>query len=308
MFTSLKYNSLLVLAITSLMSGVTLATPSANLKAKMATLGNIKEVKETESKGIYAWYLEKNGKTLVVYNTPDEKSFFKGTIYNIADKKIISDKYAIESLKYASEEFRNKTLSNNNKTFSASNQPDVTLTKSEEVAFQVGYMNVKWAKPEIPEALKLLDSLAGAKEGNGKPQDTLYIIYDPRCPWCHRTFDATREYVKKGYTIKWLPTLALGKVSDASLSLASAPLQNPKLLTASFEKKDEAKTLKVTAKNKADLEQNLQFLYAYFKQVKPNENPSVPIGIFLDKTTGKITDLQGLNEKPTLELLFGNSK
>lgn len=95
MFTSLKYNSLLVLAITSLMSGVTLATPSANLKAKMATLGNIKEVKETESKGIYAWYLEKNGKTLVVYNTPDEKSFFKGTIYNIADKKIISDKYAI---------------------------------------------------------------------------------------------------------------------------------------------------------------------------------------------------------------------
>lgn len=88
MFTSLKYNSLLVLAITSLISGVALAAPSENLKSQMATLGNIKEVKETESKGIYAWYLEKNGKTLVVYNTPDEKSFLKVLFIILLTKKL----------------------------------------------------------------------------------------------------------------------------------------------------------------------------------------------------------------------------
>lgn len=308
MFTSIKNKTILSLTLLSCLTSVAIAAPSESLKTKMAAIGNVKEVRETDSKGIYAWYLEKNGKTLVLYTTPDEKSFIKGTIYNVSDKKVVSDKYAIESLKYASEDFKNKTLSTNNKTFSASNQGEVKLSKSEDIAFKIGYMNVKWDKPEIPEAIRLLDSLAGAKEGSGKPQDTLYIIYDPRCPWCHRTFDATREYVKKGYTIKWLPTVALGKVTDEVISLAAAPLQNPKSLSDSFAKKDELKKLKVSDKNKADLEQNLQFLYAYFKKVKPSENPSVPIGIFLDKTTGKITDLQGLNEKPTLELLFGGSR
>lgn len=308
MFTSKKYKSLLAATVLACLTTTAFAAPSENLKKQMSALGNVKQIKETSTKGLYAWYLEKNGKTLVLYTTPDEKSFIKGTIYNVSDRKITSDKYALESLQYASEAFRAKVTGVTDKTFTAENQAEVKLTKSEEAAFKIGYMNVKWNDKKIPEALRLLDSLAGAKEGNGKPQDTLYIIYDPRCPWCHRTFEATREYVKKGYTIKWLPTLALGNVSNAALSLAAAPLQNKNLLTASFEKKDTAKTLTISPKNKADLEQNLQFLYAYFNKVKPNDKPSVPMGIFLDKTTGKITDLQGLNERPTLELLYGNSK
>ena len=225
------------------------------------------------------------------------------------NKKIISDKYATDSLKYASEEFRNKILSAKGGFIATNPNPDeVKLTKSEEMAFKVGYMNVKWDKPQIPEALKLIDSLAGAKEGKGKPQDTLYIIYDPRCPWCHRTFEATREYVAKGYSIKWIPTLALGKKTDIAYSLAAAPLNNINLLTASFEKKDAAKKVRVTQKNKDDLEQNFQFLLAYFKKVKPSENPTVPIGIFLDKTSGKVTDIQGLQEREILEMLFGTNK
>lgn len=308
MFTSLRPRTLTL--ITALLFTINShAAPSENLKKKMQALGNVKEVKETESKGIYAWYLEKNGKTLVLYSTPDEKYFIKGTIYNADNKKIISDKYATSSLAYASEEFRNKVLSKaGNFTATNTNPNDVTLTKSEETAFKIGYMNVKWNKPQIPEALKLIDSLAGAKEGKGAPENTLYIIYDPRCPWCHRTFEATRAYVAKGYSIKWIPTLALGKKTDTALSLAAAPLQNVNLLTASFEKKDEARKVVATQKNKDDIEQNFQFLLAYFKKVKPSENPTVPIGIFLDKTSGKVTDIQGLQEREILELLFGQAK
>lgn len=308
MFTSLRPKTLTL--ITALIFSINAhAAPSENLKKKMASLGTIKEFKETESKGVYAWFLEKNGKTLVLYSTPDEKHFIKGTIYNVDNKKIISDKYAIDSLKYASDEFRNKVLSTKGNFTTTNPKPgEIKLTKSEEMAFEKGYMNIKWDKPQIPEALKLIDSLAGAKEGKGKPQDTLYIIYDPRCPWCHRTFEATREYVAKGYSIKWIPTLALGKKTDAALSLAAAPLQNINLLTASFEKKDNAKKIQATQKNKDDIEQNFQFLLAYFKKVKPSENPAVPIGIFLDKTSGKVTDIQGLQEREILELLFGNSK
>ena len=308
MFTSLKPRALTALASLLLCINVH-AAPSESLKKKMAALGNVKEIKETDSKGIYAWYLEKNGKTLVLYSTPDEKYFIKGTLYDINNKKVVSDKYAKESLKYASDDFRNKILSAKGNFTVTNPEPDsLKLSKSEEAAFNVGYMNIKWNKPQIPEALKLVNSLAGAKEGNGKPEDTLYIIYDPRCPWCHRTFEATRPYVAKGYSIKWIPTLALGKKSETALSLAAAPLHNINLLTASFEKKDSAKSIQATQKNKDDLEQNFQFLLAYFKKVKPSENPTVPIGIFLDKTSGKVTDIQGLQDREILELLFGRSK
>ncbi|WP_240533889.1 hypothetical protein [Aeromonas veronii] len=50
----------------------------------------------------------------------------------------------------------------------------------------------------IPESMKTVDSLAGVKEGKGGIADTLYIIVDPRCPYCRKAYNITREYVKKG--------------------------------------------------------------------------------------------------------------
>ena len=275
------------------------AEPTRTLVQKMNAIGNVKEVVKGEG-GLNVWTLEKNGKTIVLYTTPDEKYFIKGTIYDVDNKKVVSDKFAINSLKYASAQFKDKILGNNK----IANNKAQTL---EDEAFKIGYMNLKYNKP-IPEALTMIDSLAGAKEGNGKPQDTLYIIYDPRCPWCHKTYDALRDYVERGYTVKWIPTLALDRVSDDATNLAAAPLNDSSLLKKSFNKDESVRKIAATPKNKKDLQQNLQFLLAYFKQVKPTENPSVPIGFFLDKTTGKITDIQGIQEKIKLDILFGQGK
>ena len=75
-----------LLSITALTAHST--EPSNELRTKISQLGNIKEVQETQTKGMFAWLLEKNGKTLVVYNTPDNKQFIKGTMYDINTKKV----------------------------------------------------------------------------------------------------------------------------------------------------------------------------------------------------------------------------
>ena len=267
------------------------AEPSQELKNKISKIGGIKEIQETSTKGMFAWLLEKNGKTLVIYNTPDNKSFIKGEIYDIDSKKNLSKKYSIDSLKYASEDFRTKVLGtassiNNNKPINN------------------GYMNYKWSGNSIPEALTMIENLKGAKEGKGQPQDTLYIFYDPNCTWCHLTYERTREYVEKGYSIKWLPTFARGK-SDSSLALNAAALQKPTELSEVFGRTKKALSYKPTQQQIKDIDQNLQFLFAYHNKVLPGTQPSVPFGIFLDKTNDKVTHIQGVSEKPILELLYG---
>lgn len=285
-----------LLSVTALT--VNSAEPSSELRTKISKLGSIKEVQETQTKGMFAWLLEKNGKTLVVYNTPDNKQFIKGTMYDINTKKVTTNQYALDSLKYASPDFRDRVLGNR------TTPPPAPTTKLNTSAEDIGYMNYKWEQKDIPDALKLIDSLAGAKEGRGLPQDTLYIFYDPNCVWCHSTYDSLRPYVAQGYTIKWLPTVARGKNKE-SLALTAAPLQNPKLLGASFEKSKAALATTPTAKNIKDVDTNLQFLFAYHKKVIPEQKPSVPFGLFLNKTNGKVTHIQGLSEKPIINLMFG---
>ena len=291
----------IVATLLALTSFSAFAEPSENLRKKMTEFGNVKAVSETESKGVYAWMLEKNGKTLVLFNTPDEQHIFKGTMWRLKDKKVISDQYAIESLNYASTEFRDRVLKANNLGSSAKKQGPSASANEQYVAG--GYMNLKWNKNTIPESIKMLDSLAGVKEGKAKAVDTLYIIYDPRCPWCHEAFAATRKYVKKGYSIKWIPTAALG-ATEFGYGLAAAVLQNPKVLAESFSK-DKKLVVKPTQKNIDDLNYNLTFLREAIKAKTGESQAQVPAGFFLNKQTGNPEIVFGLSEKVILENLFG---
>jgi thiol:disulfide interchange protein DsbG len=297
MKTVFKAKITLLAGLLALTSFSALAEPSSQLKNKMAEFGNVKSVAATESKGVYAWTLEKGGKTLVLFNTPDEKHVFKGTIWRLSDKKVISNTYAVDSLKYASEDFKNRVLKANGLAKKTNNSLDVMSYNSS------GHLNLKWNKTTVPASIQMLDSLAGVKEGKGKPVDTLYIIYDPRCPWCHEAFEATRKYVKMGYSIKWIPTAALG-ASEAGYGLASAVLQNPNMLAKAFEK-DRKYIVKPTNKNIEDLDYNLTFLREALKAQTGSEKAQVPAGFFLNKQTGRPQITFGLSEKEVLESLFG---
>lgn len=69
-------------------------------------------------------------------------------------------------------------------------------------------------KGAVPESMKTVDSLAGVKEGKGGIGDTVYIIIDPRCPYCREAYNLTRAYAAKGHSIKWIPSAALGNPED----------------------------------------------------------------------------------------------
>lgn len=295
----IKYLTLPLLAFTSTIT--ISAEPSSDLATKIGTIGSIKEVQETPVKGMFAWLLEKNGKTLVIYNTPDNKNFIKGDIYDLETKKLLTKQYALDSLKYASPQFKNKVLGG------AAAITTPAVASAQPSSNTPGYMNLKWQGQQIPEALAMVDGLKGIKEGKGKPQDTLYIFYDPNCTWCHTTFNNTRKYIEQGYTIKWLPTFARGK-NESSLALNAFALQNPNNLSQMFARNKKAMSAIITEEQIKDIDRNLQFLFAYHKKVLPDTHPSVPFGIFLDKSTGKVTHIQGLSEKPILELLYGEIK
>lgn len=297
MKTFFKTKTTLIAGLLALTSFSALAEPSDALKKKMTSFGNVKAVNATESKGVYAWTLEKGGKTLVLFNTPDEQHVFKGTIWRLSDKKVISNKFAVDSLKFASEDFKNRVLKANGLA-----SPAPTAQQSVQYNSQ-GFLNQKWNKSTIPASIQMLDGLAGAKEGKGKAVDTLYIIYDPRCPWCHEAFEATRKYVKMGYSIKWIPTAALG-ASEAGYGLAASVLQNPNMLEKAFEK-DSKYIVKPTKKNIEDLDYNLTFLREALKAQTGSEKAQVPAGFFLNKQTGKPEITFGLSEKVVLDTLFG---
>lgn len=297
MKTFLKTKTILAASLLALTSFSVFAEPSAQLKKKMATFGNIKAVSNTESKGIYAWTLEKSGKTLVLFNTPDEQHVFKGTIWRLSDKKVITNTYAIDSLKYASDDFKNRVLK-------ANGMAAQSTTSQQGIQYSsTGFLNQKWNKTTVPASIQMLDGLAGVKEGKGKAVDTLYIIYDPRCPWCHEAFEATRKYAKMGYSIKWIPTAALG-ASEAGYGLAASVLQNPNMLEKAFEK-DSKLIVKPTKKNIEDLDYNLTFLREALKAQTGSEKAQVPAGFFLNKQTGKPEITFGLSEKVVLDTLFG---
>ncbi|MPN22258.1 hypothetical protein SDC9_169641 [bioreactor metagenome] len=156
----------------------------------------------------------------------------------------------------------------------------------------------------IPESMKTVDSLAGVKEGKGGIADTLYIIVDPRCPYCRKAYNITREYVKKGYTIKWIPTVALGDPANG-LPLAATILQSKdKDVVERVLGKHEQIRTQPTKETEEALRTSLAFMFAAFEQ-NGGQQAGVPVAFFIDRRTGKPRMMTGVSEMVVLEDIFG---
>lgn len=84
-------------------------------------------------------------------------------------------------------------------------------------------INALLAKPDIASgiisALDRLGTISVPPESDGTKATRLFVFFDPRCPYCHRTFTALDGKVE----MVWIPTLALGD-DPAGASLAAAIL------------------------------------------------------------------------------------
>lgn len=274
------------------------SAPSAELTNKMKSLGTIHNHKVIDG-GLTAWSIgTKSGKVAVFYTTPDEKVMIKGDLWNTKDRKNLSDAINLKALDYASPDFKNRVLSSIKKPQS---KPQHQTTEQHFTAEIVGKF-----KGPTPKIISILDDSAGYKEGKGSATDTLYIYYDPRCKWCHEAFYKTRPYIAKGFSIKWLPTLALGQ-SDSGYALAASILQKPtKDTLENVFKRNVNYQVQPTDKSRQEIDLNLENLLALVASFDGDgARVSVPTGFYLNKKTGKVKKVEGLSEDIFLDQVFG---
>lgn len=246
-----------------------------------------------------AWVVEKNGKQLTLYATPSADMIFAGVVWDGVSGKNITSDYTAEKVAAASmQNVVSPNVENSNAGESVSSS-EVQTSAEKPVAALDG-----WFNGTIPPSMKAVDSLAGFKEGNGGIADTLYVIVDPRCPYCRKAFNLTREYVKQGRTIKWIPALALGQ-DEKALSLAASILQDNTIETTErVLGRHENLRAQPSAETRKALAMNLDFMFAAFDQNKV-EAAGVPVAFFLDHRTGKARMMTGVSESVVLEDIFG---
>lgn len=165
----------------------------------------------------------------------------------------------------------------------------------------------------LPESFNYLESLGGYKEDPSKsPADTVYVVYDPRCPYCHEFFKKSRQIdlAAKGVTIKWLPTTALGSEepgSDAEkLAVKAMYIKSPEEFAATFGKNPTIPDIEVTDQDRQKLQENLQMLIGSVQELHgPNAPVAVPTAFYMDKKANQPRLVQAPNDDDVFKMIFG---
>lgn len=158
--------------------------------------------------------------------------------------------------------------------------------------------------------VNILDSLKGFKyDDSVAAADTVYIVYDPRCPYCHNLFDriSNIDLKEKQITVKWLPSLALGTDENgeklAAMALRAKTVED---FGASFVKGVDTSGVTVTQADKDVLNENMAFLFEASDQTFGQDHPkSVPAAFFIDKATGTPNMMYGASDDAIFKQIFG---
>lgn len=288
----------LLFTVLAFSASVNAYEPSNQLKLKLSKYGQIRSFAPVGSGELTAWTLStKNGKGIVLYTTRDETAIISGAVWNLSSGQNVSDAFA----KLASQASVPAQQISQAKTVSSPTPQQITGNGYGEV---IGKYSGK-----LPPSMAAVASLSGFTEGKGEPADTVYIIFDPRCTFCHTAYNETRKYVAKGFTIKWIPALALGK-EEVGLPLAASILQNPSTQTLDrlFNASNDLKP-RVTPNQKSieQLARNLTFLKQSRAQSTGDATAKVPMAYYLNKQTGQPKMTGGVSEQVILEMIFGRN-
>lgn len=254
---------------------------------RVGRFGKIVDARPVGAGGLVAWTVQAtNGQMVALYTTPDTSVIFTGILWDAKTGKNISDQFLPSQPTRAPAEV-----------------PAAVPGERKVSALDGKYTGA------IPEAIKTVASLDGIQEGKGDPSNTVYIIFDPRCHYCHDAYALTRKYVKKGYAIKWIPSLALGDPAGGA-PVAAAIMQSKK----PAEELNRAMTnaypfsginVKPTEVTMESLAKNLSFLFAAFENSHSNGQAGVPVAFYIDHRTGKPTMMTGVSSQVVLDDIFG---
>ena len=256
--------------------------------AQVASLGEITDQRVVPARpGMIAWHLKaKNGQKVTAYTTADGL-LIMGGIWDLATKIQLNENF---------------------NGAAAETQAPVPAAQSTEMpTAQVGTDNGSFVGPftgPTPTSIKAIDERSGVKLGKGDMNDTLYVMVDPRCPYCHQAYENLKPYMDKGLTVKIIPTVALGNPTQG------APMANAMLKATNRTEMDAimadptAHTAPLNDADKTALDTNLAFLFAAFEQAK--QKPGVPAAFFVDRKTGKGRLVMGLSEQNVVKEVLGD--
>lgn len=265
---------------------------------RVSRYGRIVNARPVGLGGLTAWTVEKNGHQVVLFSTPDSAVLFTGVAWNAESGANISDAFLPGAAQVANPAPAPAPAAVAVAPVAPMMSPVVAPNVREAAAMDGSF------KGAVPESMKTVDSLAGVKEGKGGIGDTVYIIIDPRCPYCREAYNLTRAYAAKGHSIKWIPSAALGNPEDG-VPLAATILQakDQKTLARVLGKHEQIRS-EPSPETVEQLSTNLAFLFAAFEN-NGKEQAGVPAAFFIDHRTGKPRMMTGLSQAVVLEDIFG---
>lgn len=203
--------------------------------------------------GLNAWSVERNGAQTVLYTTADNKVLMSGVLWDAKSGANLSDAFLAPSMI----------------------KPAVAQSTDTAGAFQRA--TAAGASTPIAAVAKL----RGVKEGKGSVERTIYILFDPRCPHCKNVFRDTRDFVRSGGSIKWIPTTVLGRDQMGEAMVADI-LQSPNPIEAMgrVESGGFRQPAKIEQSTRDAIRDNEEYFWAAFDNNKGAGAPGVPVAFF----------------------------
>lgn len=164
---------------------------------------------------------------------------------------------------------------------------------------------------EVHPIIDILAKLKGFKyDESVADADTVYIIYDPRCPYCHGLFEKINniDLKAKQITIKWLPSLALGETEEAKKFAALGfDAKNIEEFATGFNSKTDVSGVTATTAHQDAINENTAFLFEASDQTFGKDYAkSVPAVFFIDKKTGAPHMMYGASDDSIFRQIFGD--
>lgn len=296
----------------------------ANLVSRFGDIEKTLIIKPNDGQPeIIAWLLKNGGRKFVVFSNSETNYLWAGNTWDSIDGKSLTGSVDVNFMEkngvpYNAVKQPEKLPNAQDGDISPEPANIPTTSKSEAATTtQTFVMQGKWTGP-VPDIIQQLDKLAGVREGNSPPQDTVYLFFDPRCPYCHQAYRATRKAVQQGFSIKWIPTDVLGEPpgQPSGMRLASGILDSNSLdvlqliLTAPRSKLMEYdQKMPVPSQNpdvlSKQVKTNNDFLMSVFENHPEIEKKGVPAGLMLDHNTGRPRLVMGLSESEVIDYVFG---
>lgn len=280
-----------------------------SLEKTQASIEKVAEVVSHEpvpNSSMHAWFvkLKSDGSPALFYTTKDGKTMAAGTLWDSESGDPISN------------ELTEKLVKNNPELGGGPEvEPEATAAAAPGQADLTPGQAIGDFDGEVPALFNALDGLGGFKEdASVAPEDTIYVLYDPRCPYCHKLFEVTRDIdmKAKGVTMKWLPTVALGSQGPEDPAVAQAALGLEAKSVAEFEaslsgtNSNPDKVANLTEDHFEALDANLALLYDATDRTMPGQPKAVPAVFYLDKRNGAPRLVYGAQEPEVLKSIFGD--